>query len=580
MFVETRNGVTRMQEVKAGSSLGSGNDTTLHFGLGRSRLKRVAVVWPNGVVSELGPLPLNQRWEIDYASVAEADVYEDVTASAGITATHRGSWRMFKPDFTEGYLGVGQAWGDYDNDGWLDLYVTGNLDPNVLFHNEGDGTFSVSPWSEALSMPDAKSGGAVWADYDNDGWKDLYVVAHGPNALFHNEQGAGFREVADEAGVADPGKGSTATWGDYDNDGLLDLYIANWSCAPECNPVDLNLATDRLYHNNGDGTFEDVTHLLVHEKLLGAGFTAAFTDYDDDGDADIYVVNDALMNPIGNVMWRNDGPGCGGWCWTDASAESGTGLQVEGMGLAVGDMDNDLQQDFYFTNMVNPAVLLTNQGEGSFMDLAETAGVTGGPGGPVGWATIFLDYNNDGWQDIFMATTEFRNLNRETPPDGMHFPRANLIFRNNGTGVFFSIQPRSWTEHPHPSMGAARADYDRDGWEDLVTGDWNEGYRLYRNRGLSGAGNNWIRFRLVGGADVNRDAVGARVYVTTDDGRTQMQEVITGGSLGAGNDTALHFGLGRAQVVNVSVRWPNGVEEELGPLAAGREWTVEYTSSK
>ena len=270
--------------------------------------------------------------------------FTDVSAEAGITAVHQGSWDEFKdqPDFADDYQMSGQAWGDYDNDGWQDLYVTGNLAPNTLYRNNGDGTFSVSPLSNAVSLPRTTSGGAIWADYDNDGWQDLYVLAMGANVLFHNEGGEGFTEVSATAGVNDAGKGTSATWGDYDNDGYLDLYVSNWSCYPQCDPVDHARARDRLYHNNGDGLFDDVTDLLDvnrgntgqldPDKTMGASFAAAFVDYDGDGDADLYVINDKLQNPIGNVLWRNDGPGCDGWCWTDASAEAGADSVVHGMG--------------------------------------------------------------------------------------------------------------------------------------------------------------------------------------------------------------------------------------------------------
>ena len=159
----------------------------------------------------------------------------------------------------QGYLAIGQAWGDYDRDGWLDLFVTGNLDPNVLYRNNGDGSFSVSEHSPQLSLPNVPSGGATWADYNNDGWLDLYVVNFGANRLFRNDGGLGFSDVTLSAGVGDVGKGTSAAWGDYDGDGWLDLYLTNWSCFPECDPVDFTMQADRLYHNNGDGTFTDVT---------------------------------------------------------------------------------------------------------------------------------------------------------------------------------------------------------------------------------------------------------------------------------------------------------------------------------
>src|SRR6266536_2699294 len=154
-----------------------------------------------------------------------SEPFINVSEQAGIMATHRGEWDQFKPNFSHGYLGIGQAWGDYDNDGWLDLYVTGNLDDNVLYHNQGNGTFTVSPLFPSISSHGVRSGGAVWADYDNDGWLDLYVVRYGTNILFHNEQGKVFNDVTAKVGINHTGKGTSATWGDYDGDGYLDLYV-------------------------------------------------------------------------------------------------------------------------------------------------------------------------------------------------------------------------------------------------------------------------------------------------------------------------------------------------------------------
>ena len=281
--------------------------------------------------------------------VQDNTLFHDVSESAGIAATHRAIWDEDAPvPYADAYLAAGSAWEDYDNDGWVDLYVTGNLDPNVLYRNQGDGSFAVSEHSQSLSLPDELSGGAVWADYDNDGWRDLYVLNWGANRLFRNLEGAGFADVTVAAGVGDIGKATTAAWGDYDEDGHLDLYVTNWSCYPECDLADFARSRDALYHNNGDGSFTDVTGLLRFERLLGAGFAVSWVDYDDDRDLDLYIVNDRVINAIGNVLWRNDGPGCAGWCFTDVSARAGADAEVHGMGLATGDYDNDGDLDFLF----------------------------------------------------------------------------------------------------------------------------------------------------------------------------------------------------------------------------------------
>ncbi|MEM7132255.1 MAG: CRTAC1 family protein [Chloroflexota bacterium] len=513
---------------------------------------------------------------------AQSSPFVDVSAAAGITATHRA---FFKMDAKTGYLGIGQAWGDYDNDGWVDLCVTGNLDPNVLYHNNQDGTFSISTLSPQVSLPESTSGGVTWADYNNDGWLDLYVINAEANVIFHNDRGIGFQDVTARAGVGDTGKGQSAAWGDYDNDGLLDLYVVNWSCMPECKPVDFALHQDRLYHNNGDGTFTDVSDSLPYPKTLGSGFAGSFLDYDNDGDLDIYVVNDEYKNSIGNVLWRNDGPAtnndqCGAWCWSDGSDDSGAGIVISGMGLAIADYDNDGDLDTYFTNMVRPMALLQNQGDGTFINVEEAAGVGVHENSVVGWGPLFFDINNDGWQDLFLAasTTEPRKFEPGGMQD-MHYPRINYLFYNLGDGTFINGTPAQWFTNQQVSMGAAYADYDNDGWVDFVVGNWNEGYTLFRNSGRQGkvgtpSNHHWFAANLVGADGMNRNAIGARIYLTTTDGQTQMQEVQSGSSLGAGNALTLYFGLGTAEIEEVEIVWPDGVSHIYPTMASDRIWWI------
>jgi enediyne biosynthesis protein E4 len=514
-------------------------------------------------------------------SRAQTTAFTDVSEQAGIQATHRAIW---EPDTTkEGYLAIGQAWADYNDDGWIDLYVTGNLDDNVLYKNNGDGTFSVSECSSQVSLPDLQSGGAIWADYDNDGWKDLYVLNFGKNILFHNDAGQGFTDVTDVAGVGDTGKGESATWGDYDNDGFLDLYVVNWACLPECGAELLQLYRDRLYHNNGDGTFTDITDSLDFINTVGAGFAASFVDYDNDHDVDLYVVNDKMSNPIGNVLWRNDGAGCNVWCWTNVSEESKADSMMHGMGLAVGDYDNDSDLDFYTTTMVSPMVLLQNQ-NGTFKDIALDAGVGINPGNAVGWGTAFFDYDNDGWQDLYLATTGMPpgppGLYGGTPPDMEDFHRdyPDSLLKNNSNGTFTDVSKESLPENDKASKGFAYADYDKDGWLDFVIGNWNEGFALYHNEGGVQSDNHWLSVQLTGSGSINRDAVAAQVYLTTTDGRTQLQEVICGSGLGAGNDLTLHFGLGQAEIQEVKVVWPNGETQMFDNVVTNQLWQLTYVN--
>ncbi|HRW08054.1 MAG TPA: VCBS repeat-containing protein, partial [Caldilineaceae bacterium] len=545
----------------------------------------LAVLYARGNASVQGAPDIAPVTQATPAVVAP-DTFVATADSADITAIHAGSWDEYSEvrDFTDGYLAMGQAWGDYDNDSLVDLYVTGGQGASTLYHNLGGGRFERSPFSAAVSLPDRWTGGAVWADYDNDGWRDLYVLVHGANVLFHNDGGHGLRDVTAVAGVGDPGKGSTATWGDFDGDSYLDLYVTNWSCYPACDPVDDAQAQDRLYRNNGPDaegvvTFTDVSHWLTYGKLLGAGFAATFVDIDDDRDPDLYVVNDKLYNPIGNVLWRNDGPDedgrCGGWCWTDISAESGADAVLHGMGLAVGDYDEDLDLDFYVTNMVDPGELLQNDGSGRFADSTASAALPTGVSDAVGWGSAFFDYDNDGRQDLYYATTRFVKFNDLQGPLGMHFPFQDFLFHNDG-GVFSDATPLAWQDNPQPAVGMAYADYDNDGRLDLLTGIWNVGYRLYHNENAAAATNNWLRIQLIGGGPVNRDAVGTRVYVNLTGGRRLMQEVVNGSALGAGNELTLHFGLGEERVISVLVVWPNGLKRIYPIVPRNQLWRIVY----
>ncbi len=514
-------------------------------------------------------------FSLGWAAIAQPGdepIFRDVSAAAGITATHRGLWD--DKEAMQGYLAIGQAWGDYDRDGWVDLFVTGNLDPNALYRNRGDGTFSLSEHSQQLSLPDVPSGGATWADYDNDGWLDLYIVNYGANRLFRNEGGHGFTDITLDAGVGDTGKGVSAAWGDYDSDGWLDLYVTNWSCFPECDPVDFGAQQDRLYHNNGDGSFTDVTGSLDYAWTLGAGFAPTFFDYDGDGDSDIYVVNDKLQNKIGNVLWRNDGAGCGHWCWTNVSAESGADLMINGMGVDASDYDNDGDLDLYITDMVYQMHLLMNDGAGGFRNRARSTGsaINMGPDNGVGWGAVFFDYDNDGWQDLYVAATNYHQTFPELEVSFMN-PRPDALFRNDRHRGFHDVSVNSGIDADLPTLGVAYADYDQDGDLDLVTGNWNSGYRLLQNQG---GDQHWLSLDLRGGGDVNRDAVGAQARLKTADGPTQLQTVSIGAGLGGNNQLTLHFGLGDATAADLHILWPNGVECSLDAVPANQRLRVVY----
>lgn len=485
--------------------------------------------------------------------------FDDITACAGVTAT-RG--------FIHGYRTSGQAFADVDLDGDLDLYVTDTLGPNTLYANRGDGTFEISDLNDMVATPPDESGGAVFADYDNDGDPDLYVLSWGRNTLYRNEGGNGFVDVTDTASVAAPGMGQTAAWGDYDKDGFLDLYVTNWLCG-KCSKDWVFDFADRLYHNEGDGSFTDVSHLMGALERSGAGYVASWFDYDDDLDLDLYVVNDKGYpgdpepnSPINrNVLWENEGPGCGGWCFRERAIEAGADQRLDGMGIAIADYDEDGDLDVFFTNTGDP-VLLDNDGAGNFTDVTERAGLLFDH---THWGTVFLDHDNDGDQDLFFAVGQ--NFGWNNP---------NRLFENLGNGTFADISEGSGADNASYDIGVASGDYDGDGAVDLVVGSFARDYRLLRNRTHDREDNGFVSVRLVGGGPINRDGVGARVYVETADGRQQVQELICGSSNGAGSELALHFGIGRHDKAQVFVRWPNGLLTAQPNVPARSRIVMEY----
>jgi len=464
-----------------------------------------------------------------------------------------------------GYLGIGQAVADFDRDGWPDLYVTSGAGPNTLLRNAGGGFVPASK-AEALALADDASAGALFFDYDNDGWPDLLVLGAEGSHLFRNRAGKGWADVTAEAGLETAGRGQSAAVADFDGDGWLDLYVVHWYFGEdESSP----LSADRFFLNR-QGRFEDISHWLDVEARAGPGFEALWFDYDNDGRIDLYVVNDKLY---GNVLWRNEGPGCGGWCFRDVSQETGAARAAFSMGVSAADYDNDGDLDLFYSS-IGEQVLLENrhaQGQTGFVEASIAAGVSLDA---IGWGSMFFDADNDGRVDLYLATSN-------SDPN-----RCNRLWRNTGL-TFEDVSSSSGLGDCGFGMGLASLDVDRDGRIDVVLGNWGQQFSWYRNESVAGRA---LRVQLDGADRVNRDAVGTRVRLRDSGGREQLKELRIGSGHGGNHEPVLHFGLGDADIVHLEVRWPDGVIEApeppetdelrlVHPHAGGLVFTAGFESS-
>lgn len=478
-------------------------------------------------------------------------------------------------------IGGGAAASDYNNDGWIDLYVINSRGNNALYHNNGDGTFSDVATQAGVADPEGHGNAAGWGDYDNDGNVDIFLTNFGTSKLYRNNGDGTFSDMTEAAGVSDPNiqfRSTGVAWGDYDQDGYLDLLIVRW--ITEDDPMVMVerdfeplVRSMSLFRNNGDGTFTDKRSLLgdprdYPSKVKGAGFKPSFVDYDGDGDPDIYTVNDFGQDNYHNVLWRNDGPGDSGeWVFTDVSSESGADAAISGMSLAVGDYDNDRDLDFYMTNM-GTSRFLANQGDGTFRDVAEETGAGRGqlPGdssldGSVGWGSAFGDFNNDGSLDLYYVA------------GGLDEPQPNALLINDGNGSFEDMSESSGSDDLGVGRGVVCADFDNDGLLDLFVvnvGDeeGNPGIaRLYRNE--SDVANNWLKLKLTGTTS-NHNGIGARLTVTAG-GKTQIREMGSSQSQMSHSTVPVHFGLGtQDRADTVLVRWPSGHVQTLTNVEANQ----------
>ena len=498
--------------------------------------------------------------------------FVDVASDVGLLAGHDLAGICNPP------ISAGAAWADFDGDGDVDLFLSNHGGANQLYRNEGDPDLDGLPdFVDVAAVAGVADGagvglGTVFVDYDNDGDQDLYVASwkggetEVGNILYANqlvETGSSDFVAVTDSGLADFGRNITAAWADYDEDGDLDVYLAKHG---RCNDV-FGDNEDRLFRNDG-GTFTDVTEstLCVGCFALtdGLGFAPGWFDFDNDGDLDLYVVNDDI-NDIhsGNVLWRNDGPdGAGGWLFTDVSQASGTDIALNGMGLGIGDVNNDGWLDLAFSN-IGPNKLLRHKGDGTYKDVSAAAGIEREiiPSGDnsITWGTVFLDYDADRLLDLFFVAGYIA-----TPP----FDQPNAFFRNLGTGRFEDISAAIGLDHVGRGRGAAVADFDEDGRPDLLVTNFGEAPLLMHNGDLAaGSTNGYLAFTVEGTVS-NRDAIGTRIWVRNADGVTQMREISTGSTHGGGDERLALFGLGAEPDATVIVRWPDGQVQGLGVFTA------------
>ena len=515
-------------------------------------------------------------------------VFQNVAEKAGLT-----TWRhvMGTPErkFIIETVGSGVGLLDYDNDGWLDIYLVngstydaenGKATPPhaALFHNNHDGTFT-DVAAKAGITNDRWGFGVAVGDYDNDGWPDLYVTNFGKNRLYHNNHDGTFTDVAEKAGVALGNWSTGPTFGDYDGDGRLDLFVPGYvhydfahppipgssavafpTCEFRglkvmCGPRGLLGEPDHLFHNNGGGTFTEVSAKAgVGDKNSYYGLTAVFADFNNDGKLDLAVANDSTPN----YLYLNKGDGT----FEDDSYASGYALNENGketasMGIAVGDYLNNGWLDLYntvFSDDYNP--LYRNEGDANFTDVSYPAGIAEVTIPFLGWGDGFLDYDNDGWKDL-LAINGHVYPGVDQSDWGTTFAQRPLLFHNLGKGKFEVVPPVQGTglAITVTGRGAAFGDLFNDGKIDVVINTLDGPPVLLRD--VSPDHHHWVGLKLIGGPKSPRDAIGATVYLTTG-GTRQRGDVISGGSFASSNDQRIHFGLGDATTVDrVEIHWPD-----------------------
>jgi hypothetical protein len=527
----------------------------------------------------------------------EVPLFTDVTAKAGIKFSHISS-------NTSKYVVESMSGGviliDYDRDGYPDIYFTNapTVDMAVkeqtargaLYHNNHDGTFTDVTDKAGLATPCFAMGGAV-GDYNNDGWPDLYLTCLGGNKLFRNNGDGTFTDVAKQAGVGDGRWSTGAAFGDYDGDGFVDLMVTNYvdfhlndlpgfGTAPnckyrgidvQCGPRGLKGAGDALFHNNGNGTFTDVSKAAGVEDANGYyGMSVIFADFNNVGRPDIYVANDSTPK----FLYKN----LGGGKFQEIGLESGTAVSEDGseqasMGLAVGDYLHTGLPSLFVTNFSDEySNLFRNDGNWNFSDVSYKSGVALPSLPYVKWGTIFFDADNDGWLDLIVVGGHVYPQ-VDTLPSGARYREPKKLQLNQKDGTFCDASEEAGPALgiPRVSRGVAAGDLFNDGNVDLVIEDLAGEPMILKNNGI--AGKHWVSFELQG-TKSNRLAIGARLKIVAG-GMTQTEEIHSGGSYLSQNDLRVHFGLNTAtKIESVEIRWPSGKIETVKNLEADKYYSV------
>jgi hypothetical protein len=492
---------------------------------------------------------------------------------------------------------AGVALFDYDGDGLLDIYLvngaempslekTGPKYYNRLFHNNGNGTFT--DVTEHARVAGAGYGmGVAVGDYDNDGWPDLFVANVNGNQLFHNNGDGTFTDVTAKAGLSGAmhhGRkmwSIAAGWFDYNRDGLLDLFVVNycdWDLRYEpscmglngrgyCHPSSFPPLTNTLYRNNGDGTFTDVSTETGIAKVEGRGMGVAFADYDNDGWPDVFVANDNSPN----LLFHN----IDGKRFEEVGLQAGVaynedGNVLAGMGVDFRDVNNDGLPDIWHTAIENETFpLYLNNGKGAFVNAGQQSRLANLTRPMSGWSNGIVDLDNDGWKDLVVARSNVLD-NIEQISRHFRYAEPDSVFRNLGNGQFADVSATAGADftRPAPHRGLAYGDLDNDGRVDLVVTALGAPVSVLRN--ITQTHNHWILLKLVG-TKSNRMGIGAQIRITTDDGRRLYNEVTTSTGYAASSDPRVHFGLGDSRVIReIEIRWPSGTRQLLRNVTADR----------